>query len=66
LIYNREKERRMTFLDRLEAGINPSDKFEFTLDEEQKSESNEHKNNDEPRLSQNSEKVKEKAKPSDD
>lgn len=56
----------MTFLDRLEAGINPSDKFEFTLDEEQKSESNEHKNNDELRLSQNSEKIKEKAKPSDD
>jgi hypothetical protein len=40
-MHKRSKERKMTFLDRLEPGINSSENFEFTLDEEEYSEGNE-------------------------
>lgn len=36
MINDRSKERKMTFLDRLEPGLNDSKyKFDFTLDEEE-------------------------------
>jgi hypothetical protein len=40
-MHKRSLERKMTFLDRLEPGINSSDNFEFTLDDEENSQGNE-------------------------
>lgn len=63
-MYKRSKERKMTFLDRLEPGINSSENFEFTLDEEEITEGNEYRNYDEVRKSKESKRSMESARPS--